>query len=378
MKYPEFTIDAPDRSITTELQQAIDRKTKPVGSLGRLEQIALKMGLIQQSVAPVLKNPHILVFAGDHGIADEGVSAYPKEVTRQMVLNFLSGGAAINVFTRQHDIGLTIVDAGVYHDFSHDFGAMDHPGFRSEKIGMGTKNFLQQPAMSREECIRAVETGGRLTEELFQSGTNIIGFGEMGIGNTSAASLLTAALTGASMADCVGRGTGLDDAGLKRKTDILERALKKMNGFTTERANPTEVLQYAGGFEMAMMCGAMLKAAELKMAFLVDGFIATSVFLCACRWYPSVVNYAFFCHLSGEKGHKRLLEEFDEQPLLDLEMRLGEGSGCAVAYPLIESAVLFLNEMASFDEAGVDDGNFDDAGTEKTGVNAAGTEKTAL
>lgn len=350
MTCPKFYISSPSQSIIASLQQAVDQKTKPAGSLGRLEEIALKIGLVQQTVTPKLVRPQILVFAGDHGITEEGVSAYPQEVTHQMVRNFLEGGAAINVFTRQHAIELTVVDSGI----NHDFGAINHPCFRDEKIAFGTRNFLEGPAMSREECFEALQKGAQIVEDIFEKGTNVIGFGEMGIGNTSAASLLMAALTGIPVADCTGRGTGIDEKGLNRKQELLGKALKNMNKMFGEEMTPVGSLQYTGGFEMAMMCGAMLKAAERKMLVLVDGFIASSVFLCASKWYPEIMHYAVFCHRSEERGHAKLLDELDANPLLELDMRLGEGTGCAVVYPILESAVLFLNEMASFSEAKIE------------------------
>lgn len=332
-----------NREIEGELQQKIDLKTKPIGALGQLEHIALKLGLIQQSLNPELRNPHILVFAADHGVAKTGVSAYPQEVTYQMVMNFLNGGAAINVFARQHNIQLKVIDSGVNYDFAGADGLID------AKIDFGTKSFVSEPAMTQAQCIAALNEGGNLVEEAFEDACNIIGFGEMGIGNTSSASMLMHLLTDIPLEDCIGAGTGLDNNGLERKRTVLEVALD----FHGKKANPMDVLSTFGGFEIAMMCGAMLKAAELKMIIMVDGFIATSAFLMASQFNKEVRDYAIFCHKSQEKGHTLLLDYINAEPILDLGMRLGEGTGCAVAFPIIQSAANFLNDMASFESAGV-------------------------
>lgn len=345
-----FKINPVNRSIADALQTKLDQKTKPVGALGELEKLALNIGLIQDNLTPHLSKPHIIVFAGDHGLAAEGVSAYPQEVTWQMVLNFLNGGAAINVLARQHGIGLTVVDAGV----NHDFGEIDHPGFRSEKVGLGTKNSLHEAAMSDAECKNAIEKGAALADELNASGTNIIGFGEMGIGNSSAASLLMSLLTEIPVEECTGRGTGVEGTALEKKTDILKQVLENRKKSSESANDPFCCLRDVGGFEMTMMCGAMLKAAEKGMVLMIDGFISSSVFLCAQKMYPEIHDYALFCHKSNERGHERLLSEIGStRQILDLSMRLGEGTGCAAAWPVIQSAVHILNEMASFEEAGV-------------------------
>lgn len=326
------------------LQNKIDTKTKPLGALGRLEELALKIGTIQNTLEPKLLNPTILVFAGDHGLTEEGVSLYPKEVTFQMVMNFLNGGAAINVFCRQHNIRLKVVDAGVDHDFA------DHPGLIHAKIGRGTQNIMNHPAMTADECNKAIETGRSLTEKEHAQGCNIIGFGEMGIGNTSSASLMMHSLTGIPIRDCVGKGTGHDDEGLKKKTGVLEALVQKH-----QPSGALETLATYGGFEIAMMCGSMLAAREKGMILLIDGFIATSAFLVAREVDPKIMDNSIFCHVSDEKGHRSMLQHIGANALLDMGMRLGEGTGAAVAYPLIKSAVNFLNEMASFQEAGVTD-----------------------
>lgn len=338
-----WNIQPPNRETEKSLQHKINTKTKPLGALGQLESLAMQIGLIQNSLEPKLRSPHVLVFAADHGIANTGVSAYPQEVTFQMVMNFLAGGAAINVFAAQHDIQLKVVDAGVNHDFGKTEALED------AKIAFGTKSFLEEPAMSHAQCEQALAKGAELVQKIATSGCNVVGFGEMGIGNTSSASMLMHLVTGIPLEDCIGAGAGLDNDGVKRKFEILSEALK-VNGKPVE---PLAILSTYGGYEIAMMCGAMLKAAENNMLVLVDGFIATSAYLLANRFNPNIAEYAVFCHKSDEKGHALLLEYLKAQPLLDLNMRLGEGTGCAVAYPVIQSAVNFLNQMASFESAGV-------------------------
>ena len=340
-----FLISSVSSKLIDELQQKIDTKTKPPGSLGKLEELALQVGRIQNTLSPELKNPSILVFAGDHGITEEGVSPYPQEVTEQMVLNFLHGGAAINVFCRQHSINLHVVDSGVKGDFP------EHPDLVVAKIGRGTKNFAQTPAMSKTECELALKQGAELSRMIPDTECNIIGFGEMGIGNTSSAAALMQRLTGLPLENCVGKGTGLDDSGLVRKREILQKALD----LHAEIQEPQEVLATFGGFEIAMMVGAMLDSAALGRILLIDGFIATSAFLAASRMVSEIHQYAVFTHQSDELGHAAMLNYLQAEPLLSLGMRLGEGTGAAVAYPLLQSAVAFLNEMASFESAGVSD-----------------------
>ena len=324
------------------LRQKIDLKTKPVGSLGKLEEIALKMGSIQQTLTPKISHPTILVFTGDHGITEEGVSQYPREVTYQMVMNFIQGGAAINVFCLQNKIRLKVVDAGVDFDFP--------PGLNLvyAKVAYGTKNILSEPAMSPDTCMAAIEKGKELIEQEFNNGCNTIGFGEMGIGNTSSASLLMHKFTKIGIEECTGRGTGHDDAGLEKKKRILATAAVKH-----QAVHPLDILAAYGGLEIAMMCGAMLKAREKGMIILVDGFITTAAILAAQAMDPSVLEHAFFCHVSAEAGHSQMLDFLGVEPLVDLGMRLGEGSGAAVVLPIIQSGVNFLNEMASFEDAGV-------------------------
>ncbi|NJD24521.1 MAG: nicotinate-nucleotide--dimethylbenzimidazole phosphoribosyltransferase [Betaproteobacteria bacterium] len=346
---PSFAIPYPDRAIEAALRRKIDGKTKPPGALGRLEALALQAGLVQQRLDPALENPQMLIFAGDHGAAKAGVSAYPQEVTWQMVENFLAGGAAINVFCRRNGIGMTVVDAGVAHDFGEG-----REGLIDLKIAPGTASYLEGPAMTAAQCAQAIEQGAGIVLGLAAAGCNVVGFGEMGIGNTASASLITHCLTGVPLADCIGRGTGLDDAGLARKRDLLARALARYRAAGGDD-EPVRVLAQFGGFEIATMVGAMLAAAEARMLLLIDGFIAGAAALVAARQAPALTEYCVFCHRSAESGHGAQLRALGAEPLLDLGLRLGEGTGAALAYPLLGAAVAFLDEMASFASAGVSD-----------------------
>lgn len=340
-----FTIAPLKSTLNADLQSKIDQKTKPRGSLGQLETLALQIGRIQNSLTPQLNKPCLLIFAGDHGIVETGVSAYPQSVTAQMVANFLAGGAAISVFARQHNIDLWIVDAGVNADMTA------HPKLIDAKLGKGTENFLTHPAMTLEVCRSAIQAGAAQVLQRSVKGCNCIDFGEMGIGNSSSAALLMHRLTRLSLVRCVGRGTGLNDGQLLHKVTVLQRALNQHKDAT----EPLSVLTTFGGFEIAMMVGAYLKAAELGIVILVDGFIASTALLVASKLYPHVLDYCVFSHVSSEQGHQALLHQFNAKPLLNLDLCLGEGSGIALAYPLVQSAVLFLNEMATFGEAGVDE-----------------------
>jgi nicotinate-nucleotide--dimethylbenzimidazole phosphoribosyltransferase len=335
----------PPSAAVPGLQARIDGKTKPPGSLGQLESLALQIGQVQQSLTPSLDKPHLLVFAGDHGAARAGVSAYPPEVTWQMVENFLAGGAAINVFARHNGLQLQVIDAGV----AHDFGARD--GLVNAKIAFGTHNYLEQAAMSAAERDAAIARGAAIAGDLADQGCQLIGFGEMGIGNTASASLLTHLLTGTPLANCVGRGTGLDDAGLARKQALLAQAVER--AALPPAADALTVLAEFGGFEIAMMSGAMLAAAERGLLLLIDGFIVTSALLVAARIAPAIGDYCVFAHRSAEPGHLAQLRALGAEPLIDLGLRLGEGTGAALAWPLVRAAAAFLNEMASFASAGV-------------------------
>ena len=331
-------------SMATALHSAIDQKTKPPGSLGALETLARQIGLIQKTTRPQLRLPTILVFAGDHGIVAEQVSAYPQDVTWQMVENFLAQGAAINVFARQNGCALRIIDAGVNHDFGKRCGLIDR------KIGPGTRNFAAAAAMTAEQAALAMGHGAALVDEL---DGNVVGFGEMGIGNTTAAAAIMHKLTDIAVHDCVGAGTGLTADGVCHKQHVIESAVARHVGVDS----PLQVLATFGGFEIAMMVGAMLQAAERRMVLLVDGFIVTSAVLVAARLAPALLDYCVFSHCSDENGHRRMLDAMGVRPLLQLDLRLGEGSGCALALPLVQSAVNFLCEMATFESARVSQGN---------------------
>ncbi len=326
-----------------QIQHAIDTKTKPLGALGKLEAVAFQIAKIQQTLTPELVNPSILTFAGDHGAANAGVSAYPQEVTFQMVMNFLQGGAAINIFCKQNDIALQVVDAGVNFDFE------DAPGLINAKIANGTANYIEEPAMTQDQLDACLEKATNIVAEVAASGCNVIGFGEMGIGNTASASLIMSAICELPIERCVGRGTGLDDAGLDRKLGLLTET-QSNHGLMSD---PHQILQTFGGFEVAQICGAMLAAKQHNMIIMVDGFIATAAYLVAQAINPEISENAIFCHTSNESGHQLMLDYLKAEPLVNLGMRLGEGTGCAVAYPLIKSAVAFLNGMASFESAGV-------------------------
>jgi nicotinate-nucleotide--dimethylbenzimidazole phosphoribosyltransferase len=326
-----------------EILDKINNKTKPLGALGKLEKLAFQIARVQQSLTPALTNPHLVVFAASHGIADEGVSAYPSAVTHQMVLNFLAGGAAINVFTRQHGIRLMLVDAGVDYDFEQNDNLIN------AKIGAGTGNFLHEAAMTEAQLEACLKNGADIVKNIAETACNVVGFGEMGIGNTSSAAVIMSILLDIELADCVGKGTGIDHEQYNHKVTILRQAIAN---HPVDSA-PFDVLRQFGGFEIAMMCGAMLQAAKEKMLILVDGFISSTAFLCAVKMEPFVREFGVFCHQSEEKGHQKLLSELNAEPLLSLDMRLGEGTGCAIAYPLLQSAVAFFNEMASFESAGV-------------------------
>jgi len=343
MPYNIPTLPPPaDAGLQQRLRHRIDRKTKPLGALGRLESIAERVGLVQGTDRPVLCDPQMIVFAGDHGIASRGVSAYPSDVTWQMVENFLAGGAAVSVLARQHGLTLTVVDAGVNHTFA------PRPGLLDRKVAAGTADMLAGPAMTAAQLDQALQAGGDVVRNL---PGNAVLLGEMGIGNTSSASLLLAMLTGEDLAACTGRGTGLDDDGLARKRALLAEAMIMHRGAT----DPFALMAAVGGFEIAMIAGAALQAAAERRLVVVDGFIAGAAVLWASRLAPALSGSCIWAHSSAEPGHRLMTQHLGVVPLLDLGLRLGEGSGAALAWPLIVSAVRILNEMASFESAGVSD-----------------------
>lgn len=325
------------------LQEKIDSKTKPIGALGSLETLAFQIATVFETLNPKITNPNIVVFAADHGIANHGVSAYPQDVTRQMVNNFLEGGAAINIFCKQHNIELFIVDAGVNYDFPTNAKLVN------AKIAKGTQSFLHAPAMSETELQLCFEKGKSIIETIAKTGSNCIGFGEMGIGNTSTASVLMSLLTGFPIEECVGKGTGVDLEKLIQKQNILKKAIENYSG----QAELMSQLAYFGGFEIIQMASGILTAFENKMIILVDGFICSVAFLIASKINTDIHKNAVFCHCSAEKAHQKLLDYLQAKPILNLDLRLGEGTGCAIAFPILKSAVAFLNEMASFESAGV-------------------------
>jgi nicotinate-nucleotide--dimethylbenzimidazole phosphoribosyltransferase len=332
--------DLQDSALAQRLQHKIDHKTKPLGSLGRLEKLALQIGLILGSESPELQAPQMLVCAADHGLAARGVSAFPSDVTWQMVENFLAGGACVSVLARQHGIALSVADCGVRHDFA------PRPGLLHYKVAPGTADALTGPAMTAEQCTQALNNGLRIVQAL---PGNALLLGEMGIGNTSAASLLLARLASLDISDCTGAGTGLDAEAVLRKTAVLREVLLKH----PEARTPLQALTAFGGFEIATLAGAVLQAASERRVIVVDGFIASAAVLVATRLAPAVLQRCVFAHRSGERGHALLLAQLQARSLLDLGLRLGEGSGAALAWPLLVSACAMLREMASFESAGV-------------------------
>ena len=333
-------VDISQPNLTQALQHKIDQKTKPVGSLGRLESLALQLGQILGTESPALHAPQMLVCAADHGLAARGISAYPSDVTWQMVENFLAGGSCVSVIARQHNIALTVVDCGVRHEFAPRAGLVNC------KIAPGTADSFNGPAMSEAQCQQAISNGQALVKSL---PGNALLLGEMGIGNTSAASLLLARLSGQDIALCTGAGTGLDAAAVARKTAVLREVLQRH----AQATQPLQALAAFGGFEIATLLGAVLQAAQERRVIVVDGFIASSAVLVAHALQAQVLQRCVFAHRSGELGHALMLQHLGAQPLLDLGLRLGEGSGAALAWPLLESACRMLREMASFESAGV-------------------------
>lgn len=339
----QFQIQAPDRGLEEALQDKINNLTKPKGSLGTLEALAMQVGLIQQTLFPSLRHPVNVIYASDHGIADEGVSKSPKEVTRQVIHNFLNGGAGVCFLARQHGFELKIVDGGVDFDFP------EIPSLINRKIRKSTRNFLHEAAMTVEEMEKAIRYGADIVTECFDEGCNVVSFGEMGIGNTAASSMWMACLTQIPLIDCVGAGSGLDNEGVRHKYEVLKRSLDNYEG----DGSAVDVMRYFGGYEMVMAVGGMLRAAELGMIILVDGFIMTNCALVASRLYPEMLPYCIFGHCGDEAGHKRVLDALGANALLDLGLRLGEGSGSVCAYPILDSAVRMINEMHSFKQAAV-------------------------
>ena len=339
-------IQPPDSSIESSAQHRLDCLTKPQGSLGKLEELARRVAVIQGKVPPRLGRKLLYVFAADHGVTEEGVSAYPKEVTTQMTYNFLNGGAAINVLARHHGVETEVVDVGVDYEFA------EPRGLRSRKIRRGTANFAHGPAMTRDEATQSLEIGIQLAHEAAAEKVFLLGAGDMGIGNTSSAAAILCALTGAAPAAAAGRGTGIDDAMLGRKIAAIERGLEINR---PDAKDPIDVLAKVGGLEIGAMTGVILGAAAFRIPMVLDGFIAGAAALLAHRFSIHVRDFMFASHLSAEKGHKLLLDELKLTPLLDLKMRLGEGTGACLLMGLIEAAARIMGEMATFESAGVEE-----------------------
>ena len=338
-----FSIKSPDSSLEPALRHKVDNLTKPKGSLGMLERLAIQIGLIQHTLTPHLDRPCNILFAADHGIIEEGVSVSPKEVTWQQLGHFAKGGAGINFLCRQHGFRLVLVDAGVDYDIPSGHGIIDR------KVGRSTRNFLHGPAMTREELDQCLRSGAEIVDMVAAEGTNTISFGEMGSGNTSSSSMWMHAFAGTPLPQCVGAGAGLDDAGIRHKLDVLTQAWDNYTGDGTTE----DLMAWFGGDEMAMAVGGMLRAAELGMVIIVDGFIMTSCMLAASKLHPEVKGYAVYGHQGDESGHKLALQALGARPLLHLDLRLGEGSGAVCAYPILESAVRMINEMDSFADVNV-------------------------
>lgn len=341
-------IQSPDRGLLAQAQARLDRLTKPQGSLGRLEALAAQYAMITGEMKPAVPRGAVFTFAADHGVAMEGVSAYPREVTPQMVLNFLRGGAGVNVLARHVGVEVRVVDIGV----AHDFGVV--PGLISRKIMPGTNNFLMEPAMSREQAERAVMVGIELATEAVEGGIGLIGTGDMGIGNTTASSAIASVMTGRSVAEVTGRGTGIDDTAHARKVTVIQQALALHR---PDRADAMDVLSKVGGLEIAGLAGLMLGAAAARVPVVLDGFIAGAAALIAVGLQPRCREYLIASHRSVERGHQAILDQLSLQPLLDLDLRLGEGTGACLGMSLVFAAIKIMTEMATFGEAGVSERN---------------------
>ena len=336
-----FDIHPTDKSLQQVIQQKIDNLNKPKGSLGRLEELAMQICLIQQSLEPSLAHPCHLLLGGDHGIEREGVSVSPREVTWQQMINFTRGGGGVNMFCRQHGFKLRIVDVGVDYDLTNVDGIINR------KIARGTKNFLYEPAMTEAEFNQAIQTGSYLVDDCISEGCRIISIGEMGIANTSPSSIWMHLFGNYPLKECIGAGAGLDNPGIQHKYEVLSKAVEHFS-----LLNPhSSLLSYFGGFEMIAAIGAMLRAAEKHLIILIDGFIMTACALAAIRLYPAAQDYMIFTHCGDESGHKKMLDIVDAKPLLHLGLRLGEGTGALCAFPIIDSAVRMMNEMNNFENA---------------------------
>ena len=339
-----FQIKKPDEAIRPAIQDKIDNLNKPKGSLGVLEELAMQVCLIQQTLTPSLASPCHLLLGGDHGIEREGVSVSPREVTWQQMINFTHGGGGVNMFCRQHGFRLRIVDVGVDYDFQIEDGELK---IENHKIARGTKNFLYEPAMTEEEFDKAIQVGVDLVDDCISGGCRVLCIGEMGIGNTSPSSIWMSLLCNIPLDECIGAGAGLDTPGIHHKREVLAKAVARST-LNTQHST-LSILRYFGGFEMITAIGAMLRAAEQHLVILIDGFIMTACALAACHLYPAAQSYMVFGHGGDESGHRRMLDALHAKPLLSLGMRLGEGTGALCAFPILDSAVRMINEMNNFD-----------------------------
>ena len=335
-----FKIETPDNALRPAIQEKIDNLNKPKGSLGRLEELAMQICLIQQTLSPELSHPCHLLLGGDHGIEREGVSVSPREVTWQQMINFTQGGGGVNMFCRQHGFKLRIVDVGVDYDLS------SVPGIIDRKIARGTRNFLYEPAMTEEEFNQAIQVGVDLADDCIAEGCKVLCIGEMGIGNTSPSSIWMHLFCDIPLNDCIGAGAGLDSPGIRHKREVLAQAVSNW-----KKANDQNPIAYFGGFEMVAAIGAMLRAAEQHLIILIDGFIMTACAMAAIRLYHDSQDYMIFTHCGDESGHRMMLDAIDARPLLHLGLRLGEGTGALCAFPIVDSAVRMINEMNNFDNA---------------------------
>ncbi|WHY83910.1 nicotinate-nucleotide--dimethylbenzimidazole phosphoribosyltransferase [Neobacillus novalis] len=343
MNQQVYYVPKVNKEIGNQVSDYINTLTKPVGSLGRLEEIAIELAKMKNEAFPSVTPPGVLVFAADHGITEEGVSSYPQAVTAQMVLNFLSGGAAINVFSRQIGASLNIIDIGVAQD-------IEHSSLINQKVRYGTGNFYREDAMTREEAENAISVGYEQGQDMINNGAKCLILGEMGIGNTSASSAILAVLSNSDIASLVGTGTGISQETLLHKVAVIHESLQKRN---PNPEDPIDIISKVGGLEIAGMTGAMLAAASNRVPVLLDGFICTIAGLLAKEISPNSADYMIVTHQSVEPGHQLAISLLGKKPILDLGLRLGEGTGAAIAYPLIQSATLMLKEMATFDSAGV-------------------------
>ena len=344
-----FDIHPVNRSLEQAIQAKIDNLNKPKGSLGRLEELAMQVCLVQQTLEPSLAHPCHLLLGGDHGIEREGVSVSPREVTWQQMINFTHGGGGVNMFCRQHGFKLRIVDVGVDYDLS------GVPGIIDRKIARGTKNFLNEPAMSEEEFDKAIQVGAELVDDCIAEGCRILSIGEMGIANTSPSSIWMHLFGNIPLKDCIGAGAGLNNDGIRHKYEVLKLAVGNWQLAVSTNpkltANSEKLIAYFGGFEMIAAIGAMLRAAEQHLVILIDGFIMTACAVAAIRLYPASQDYMIFTHCGDESGHKMMLDIVDAKPLLHLGLRLGEGTGALCAFPIVDSAVRMMNEMNNFQNA---------------------------